>query len=186
MNKIPRLLFVPDEPNIAIPPPPQDEDFYNPTKNMSEETKPVVGKVVFGPDIKPGQPHGMMSKPTPITESPSALERAVDANTLAIERLETKAAELNLEIETLRKQVKASMAVVDQAMALVQKIDAKPVTMPNPLPGQTMSDEQVWLTAWSACASCPETSEQNTTTEWADACLRDFKARFRKDIDKSA
>lgn len=50
--------------------------------------------------------------------------------------------------------------------------DAQVTTLP--------ADQQVWLTAWCAVASCWNTKEQRVCSKWADACLEDFRARFRK------
>lgn len=122
------------------------------TKNMSEENKPDVGKVIFGPwgESHPGG-----------HPNPSNLERAVEVNTLAIERMQDEIRGICLEIERMRGRRESS------------------ATMPNPLPGHPMIDEQVWLTAWAAGISSIGVSQQGATNI-ADACLQDFKARFRK------
>ena len=96
----------------------------------------------------------------------SKLERDVIANTLSITALSTR---LDEELHKLRKQLLS---------ATFQPMQAQPVTMPNPLPGQTMSNEQVWLTAWASTS--PESGKVGWSSLLADVCLADFKARFRQ------
>lgn len=43
--------------------------------------------------------------------------------------------------------------------------------------GPRLSDEQVWLTIYSAVANC-HNSNSETTLIWADRGLREFRARF--------
>lgn len=43
--------------------------------------------------------------------------------------------------------------------------------------GPRLSDEQVWLTIYSAVANC-HNSDRKTSCDWADIGLREFRARF--------
>ncbi len=154
---------------------------------MSEESKTY------------GRP--MTSEEIESTSGISRIGHIVDTHTLAIagilERLDMAERRLNIatklraesesSLEQLRKQVVDSAKMVERAMAIVESTDLelkhwkeKPVTMPDPLPGQTMSDEQVWLEAWCAATDIEEPNCVPYPTKWADACLSDFKQRFRK------
>lgn len=43
-----------------------------------------------------------------------------------------------------------------------------------------LQDEQVWVWAWIASAQHSKTEHPQDCSQWADACLADFRARFGK------
>lgn len=44
--------------------------------------------------------------------------------------------------------------------------------------GERPAREAVWLSAWLTVANANDCKKSETPTIWADACLRDFDARF--------
>lgn len=167
---------------------------------MNEETKPIRQACQkCGTEF--AQPGGTLCNYCdPTNPKPMAnLERAVDANSLAVERLETKAAELNLKLETLRKQatgwfnenqirlneLETTIGGLAHLEALKLKADApRLVTMPHPLPGQEITDQQFWAGTMHSLlrAGYLSTHGRGTLLTWTDDLLQDFKARFRKPV----
>jgi len=49
------------------------------------------------------------------------------------------------------------------------------------IPKNSFSPEEVvWVRAWCATASAISCQNTETAARWADACLKDFRQRFRK------
>jgi hypothetical protein len=48
------------------------------------------------------------------------------------------------------------------------------------VPMRMTVDEQVWLSAWNSATLRPDSVEPNCAGWWADHCLDEFHARFRK------
>lgn len=55
---------------------------------------------------------------------------------------------------------------------------ATPVTVNVPVPPPKLTDQEVWVRAWSGVASAPNCYSPDSATKWADKCLEAYKHRF--------
>ena len=47
---------------------------------------------------------------------------------------------------------------------------------------EKITEREVWLKAWCAVANAFNCETSDAATKWADACLKDFKERFKNSV----